>query len=63
MALPLTPPPDLVHYGPAYAEAPEATALGRAICPATLEVVREADASMSAEGWEYAPPAEVAAEP
>jgi hypothetical protein len=59
----LKPPPNLLRHGPAYAQAPEATALGRAISPATLEVVREADASMSAEGWAYAPPTEAPAGP
>ena len=54
--MPLTPPPNPLRYGPANAQAPEATALGQVISPATLEVVREADASMSAEDWAYAPP-------
>ena len=51
-----------MRHGPATAQAPEATALGRVISPATLEVVREADASMSDQGWEYAPPALTPAE-
>jgi len=55
-------PGRLIH-GPAYAETPDATALGWTISPATLDVVREADASMSDQGWEYAPPAQVPAEP
>ncbi|MGY3090902.1 hypothetical protein ACVWYF_003966 [Hymenobacter sp. UYAg731] len=61
--MPLKPPRKLLRHGPAYAQAPEATALGRVISPATLEVVREADASMSAEGWTYAPPTEAPAGP
>lgn len=61
--MPLKPTPNLLRHGPAYAQAMEATALGQVISPATLDVVREADASMSAEGWEYAPTAEVPAGP
>lgn len=61
--MPLKPPLNHLRHGPAYAQAPEATALGRVISPATLEVVREADASMSAEGWAYAPPTEAPAGP
>ena len=61
--MPLTPPPNPLRHGAANAQAPEATALGRVISPATLAVVREADASMSAEGWAYAPPTESSAGP
>ena len=61
--MPLTPPPNLLRHGPANDQGPEATALGRVISPATLEVVREADASMSAEDWANAPPTESPAGP
>ena len=61
--MPLTPPPNLSRHGPANDQAPEDTALGRVISPATLEVVREADASMSAEDRAYAPPTESSAGP
>jgi len=61
--MPLTPPPNPLRHGAANAQTPEATALGRVISPATLEVVREADASMSAEDWAYAPPTESPAGP
>ena len=61
--MPLTPPPNLLRNGPANAQAPEATSLGWVISPATLEVVWEADASMSAEDWTYAPLTESSAGP
>lgn len=55
LALHLKSPGTLLHYGLAYTQAPGSIGLGQAIGSATLDMVRESDASMSVEGWEYAP--------